>query len=107
MGVSVAYGRYLAAGCTGCHGLGYSGGPIPGAPPSFPPAANLTPDNASGLGRWSEADFLRALREGVRPDGSTINPVMPWKNFARMSDTELKALYLFLQQVPAQPRGNR
>jgi mono/diheme cytochrome c family protein len=107
VGVSVEYGRYLAAGCTGCHGLGYSGGPIPGAPPSFPPAANLTPDNATGLGAWSEADFMRALREGVRPDGSSINPVMPWKNLARMSDTELRALYMFLRQVPAQPRGNR
>lgn len=107
VGVSVAYGRYLAAGCSGCHGTGYSGGPIPGAPPSFPPAANLTPDAATGLGTWSEADFVRALREGVRPDGSAINPVMPWKNFSRMSDTELKALYMFLRQVPTQQRGNR
>ena len=107
VGVSIEYGRYLAAGCTGCHGVGYSGGPIPAAPPSFPPAANLTPDTATGLGAWSEADFVRAMREGVRPNGSTINPAMPWKNFSRMSNTELKALYMFLRQVPAQPQGNR
>lgn len=107
VGVSVAYGRYLAAACSGCHGAGYSGGPIPGDAPDRPPAANLTPDAATGIGPWSEADFIRALREGLRPDGSAIDPAMPWKNFSRMSDTELKALYLFLRQVPAKPAGNR
>jgi mono/diheme cytochrome c family protein len=106
VGVTVEYGRYIGALCSGCHGQSYSGGPIPGAPPDAPPAANLTPDS-TGLGAWSEADFIRALREGVRPDGSAINPSMPWKNFSRMSDTELKALYLFLRQVPAKPLGNR
>jgi hypothetical protein len=103
----VASGRYLAASCWGCHGRGFAGAPGPGAAPGRPLAANLTPDAQSGIGAWSEADFIRALREGVRPDGSAISDAMPWKNFGRMNDTELKALYRFLRQVPAQPHGNR
>ena len=61
------YGRYLAAMCTGCHGPGFGGGPIPGAPPGWKPAANLTP---AGIGHYTAADFARALREGVRPGGA-------------------------------------
>lgn len=106
-GVTVEYGRYLAASCTGCHGHGYSGGPIPGLPPDTPVPTNITPDPQTGIAGWSEADFIRAMREGQRPDGSAINPFMPWKNFALMNDTELKALYLFLQGVPAKAEGNR
>lgn len=107
VGISVEYGRYLSAGCTGCHGERFSGGPIPGGPPAWPAAQNITPDQATGIGSWSEDDFIHAIREGVRPDGSAISEVMPWKNFRMMTDTELKALYLFLQQVPALPEGGR
>lgn len=105
--VSVEYGRYLSAGCTGCHGANYSGGAIPGGPPDWPAAANLTPNKANGIGNWSEADFIHAIREGKRPDGSAISEVMPWKNFGQMTDTELQALYLFLQQLPPLEKGNR
>jgi hypothetical protein len=72
-----------------------------------PYPANLTPDGATGLGDWTEADFIRALREGKRPDGSSLSPQMPWMAFGQMNDTELKALWLYLQSVPAQPYGNR
>jgi mono/diheme cytochrome c family protein len=106
-GVTVAYGEYLAVACMGCHGAGYSGGPIPGAPPDSVPAANITPDQESGIGTWSEVDFFRALREGERPDGSQISPEMPWKATAQMTDDELKAMWLYLQSLPAQAYGNR
>lgn len=107
VGITVEYGRYLSAGCSGCHGKQLSGGPIPGLPPSPPYPQNLTPDMATGIGSWSEEDFIRAIREGKRPDGSSIDPSMPWKNFSRMTDTELKALYLFLHKLPPLPYGNR
>ena len=98
------YGRYLASGCTGCHGERFAGGRIPGAPPDLPIAANLTPD-PSGLGAWSEADFMRAIRDGKRPDGSDIDPFMPWKSLGHMTDTELRALYAYLRSLPPLPRG--
>lgn len=104
--VSVEQGRYVAATCVGCHGAGLSGGHVPGTPPEFKDAANITPD-ATGIQGWTEADFLRAMREGKRPDGSAIDEFMPWKTFARMDEVELRALWAYLQTVPAKPRGNR
>jgi mono/diheme cytochrome c family protein len=100
------YGRYLAdvTGCHGCHGFGLSGGRVAG-PSSFPPAANLTP--AGRAGGWTEAEFFRALREGRRPDGSTINEFMPWRMYAQMTDDELRALRAYLRSVPARPFGNK
>ena len=106
-GETVEYGQYLAVGCSGCHGPGYSGGPIPGTPPEFPPAANITPDKTTGIGNWSKADFVKALREGKRPDGTDINPFMPWKNFSQMTDQEVGALWLYLQTVPPKAKGGR
>jgi mono/diheme cytochrome c family protein len=99
-GETAAYGAYVAAGCSGCHREDFAGGPIAGGPPDWPPAANLTPHPTAGLGGWSEDDFIKAMREGVRPDGSDLNPAMPWPLFTEMTDVELKALWLFLRSVP-------
>jgi cytochrome c553 len=98
------YGKYIAAGCTGCHGPGFSGGKIPGTPPDWAPASNITP---SGIGSWSEADFFRALREGVRPDGSTLNELMPVRILREMTDVETRALWLYLQTLPPKAYGGR
>lgn len=106
-GPTVEYGKYLAGGCTGCHGAGLSGGKIPGGPPDWPAAGNITPDPKTGIGSWTEQDFFHAIREGRRPDGSQINPFMPWKNFSRMTDDEIRALWLYLRTVPPKARGNR
>jgi mono/diheme cytochrome c family protein len=105
-GVTPEYGRYLAmtGGCTGCHGPGLSGGAIPGVPPDFPKARNLTP---TGIGSWSEQDFFRALREGKRPDGSAINPFMPWQATRQMTDDEIRALLAYLRSAPPRPDGQR
>ena len=94
---SAEYGRYLVtvSGCEGCHGPALSGGP--GFGPNEPPASNITP---GGIGSWTEADFVRAMREGVRPGGTKISEVMPWKNFANRTDGELRAMWLYLQSVP-------
>ena len=105
-GATAEYGRYLAniGGCTGCHGPGLSGGAIPGAPPEFKPAANLTPE---GIGRWSEEDFFRALREGKRPDGSAIDPFMPWRLTREMTDEEIRAVWAYLRTVEPKAYGGR
>ena len=98
------YGEYLAIGCTGCHGPTLSGGKIPGGPPDWKPAANITP---AGIGRYSETDFIRELREGKRPDGSDVAPLMPWRLTKSMTDVELKAVYAYLGTVPPKAYGNR
>jgi mono/diheme cytochrome c family protein len=105
-GPTAAYGRYIAdvGGCTSCHGPNLSGGRIPGAPPDFKPAANLTPE---GIGHWSEDDFRRALRSGTRPDGSPIDTTMPWRLTREMTDEEIAAVHAFLKSVPARPYGQR
>jgi cytochrome c553 len=99
------YGRYLAdvSGCHGCHGYGLSGGRVAG-PRQLPIAANLTP---TGLGSWGEADFVRAMREGVRPDGRRLGPFMPYRTYSGMKDDELHALWMYLRSVPAKPTGNK
>jgi mono/diheme cytochrome c family protein len=101
---TAAYGNYLSGMCKGCHGPQLSGGKIPGAPPEWKPAANLTP---AGIGRWSEGDFITALRTGRRPGGTAIDPSMPWKEFGQMNDTELRALYAYLRSVPSREYGLR
>lgn len=105
-GATAEYGAYLSVvgGCTGCHGPGLSGGKIPGTPPDFPPATNITP---AGIGSWSEDDFFVALREGRRPDGSSIDSRMPWPYTAQMTDEEIRALWLYLRTVPARETGSR
>ncbi len=94
---TVDYGRYVAQGCIGCHGGNFAGQHVPGTPPDFPDAQNLTPAN---LGAWSNDDFRRALREGKRPDGSAINDFMPWREFSKLSDTEIDALWTYLHSLP-------
>jgi mono/diheme cytochrome c family protein len=104
--VTAAYGNYLATvgGCHGCHGAGLSGGAIPGTPPSFPPATNITP---TGIGSWSQADFTTALREGKRPDGSAIAEFMPWRLAGQMTENEIDAIWIYLKTVEPKETGTR
>ncbi|MCB1160283.1 MAG: cytochrome c, partial [Leptospiraceae bacterium] len=62
--VSKNYGEYIANTCKGCHGSDFSGGPIPGVPPSFPAASNITSDKEKGIGKYTEADFITAMTKG-------------------------------------------
>jgi mono/diheme cytochrome c family protein len=91
-------GRQLArkAACTGCHQADFAGG---GGPP--PGAANLTP---VGIGSWTEADFIRAIRQHVRPNGSHIDEAMPLA-YGQLSDGELQSLFAFLKTLP--PKGEK
>jgi mono/diheme cytochrome c family protein len=96
------YGAYVATTCTGCHGAGFTGGPIPGAPPDWPASRNITPHPTAGIGRWTEADFDRLLTTGVRPDGRVVDTVhMPVRMTRVMTEVERRALWRYLRTVPA------
>ena len=63
---------------------------------------NLTPDKETGLGNYTEAQFIMTLREGKKQGrGRAILPPMPWQAFGKMSDADLKAIYAYLQSIPA------
>ncbi len=100
------YGQRLAAGCVGCHGEHLSGGRIPGTPPSFPAAGNLT-RHSTGLLAWSRADFGTAMRTGVRPDGTVLGDSMPWRAYAGLTDLELDALWRYLSTLAPREHGRR
>jgi hypothetical protein len=63
--------------------------------------------HAYGLGTWSQTDFFTALRDGKRPDGKVLDEFMPWKSFAKMTDNEIIAIWLYLKSVPPKPTGNK
>ncbi len=98
-GVNAAYGHYLEEThiCQNCHGPNLAGGKNPD--PNGPPVKNITP--GGDLGHWSEADFVNAIRTGALPDGKTLNTAMPWKIYGGLTDDELKAIWLYLQSIPA------
>lgn len=96
-----AYGRYIAQACIGCHRETFVGGHVPGTPPAFPDARNITSDPVNGIGKWTRENFSAAVRTGKRPDGSALNKFMPWQAFAKLSDMEVDALWAYLQTVPA------
>ncbi|NHO52737.1 c-type cytochrome [Acetobacter estunensis] len=92
-------GRYLAraADCSACHSVegkaAYTGGVPFDLPIGRLYSPNITPDPQHGIGRYTEQQFARAVREGVRADGASLYPAMPYPSYARMSDHEMQALY--------------
>jgi mono/diheme cytochrome c family protein len=102
--VSVEFGRHLAGVCTGCHGSDFAGGPIAGGDPSWPAARNLTP-HERGLGPWSYEDFVTAMRQGRRPNGSELRDPMASMAPAaqRMTAVELEALWTYLRSLEPLP----
>ncbi|MEX3953245.1 c-type cytochrome [Paraburkholderia sp. EG287B] len=111
----VAHGEYLArAGdCIACHttlgGKPFAGGLKFDTPIGAIYSTNITPDARSGIGKWSYDDFARAVRQGVRPNGETLYPAMPYPSYARLSDDDMKALYAYFMHgvgpVQAQNRA--
>ncbi|MFT3735601.1 MAG: c-type cytochrome [Rhodocyclaceae bacterium] len=107
-GVSLAHGEYVVNMCKGCHGDTLSGGKIPGAPPDWPAAANLTPGEGSTMPQYASAEaFMDMFRSGKRPDGSAISKVMPFDALGKFSETDMRALYLYLKAVPPRAMGGR
>lgn len=99
-------GEYLAVTCTGCHGDGFAGGPIPGTPPDWPEALNITP--AGNIGNWTFEDFKTTMETGVTPEGTELRePYMPWSMLGAMKEEELDGLYTYLRSLPAKETGTR
>jgi mono/diheme cytochrome c family protein len=99
---TVEHGTYVANMCIGCHGPELRGGPIPGAPPGWPPAADLTPSPGGAMARYDTADkFVAMMRSGKRPDGSVVSAVMPFASLRNVNETDLNAMYAYLKSLPA------
>jgi mono/diheme cytochrome c family protein len=98
----VERGAELAAigNCITCHtsagGKPYAGGRAMATPFGTIYATNITPDPNTGIGRWSEQAFTRALREGVNQQGQHLYPAFPYDHFTRLTDDDVKALYAFM-----------
>src|ERR671925_274549 len=110
----VERGQYLAhiMDCGGCHHTGAFtpqpnletplagadiGFEIPGMGVFYPP--NLTPDEETGLGKWSDAEIITAFTTGVRPDGRKLSPAMPWISYAHITPDDAAALVLYLRSL--------
>ncbi|MCB2011401.1 MAG: cytochrome c [Geminicoccaceae bacterium] len=90
-------------GCTNCHttreGPALAGGdPIVSPFGTFYPP-NITPDAATGIGGWSDADFIKAMREGISPEGDPYYPAFPFTSYTHMSDADLIALKGYLDTI--------
>lgn len=97
-GETAEYGQYLStvALCTMCHGPDLTGGPP--LDPESPAGPNLVTHAASD--GWSAQEFISTLRTGVTPDGRALDAeAMPWEFYAKMADTELQALWLYLESL--------
>lgn len=110
----IQHGAYLAkaADCIACHtasgGQPFAGGLKMGTPIGDIYSSNITPDRAHGIGKYSYADFERAVRHGVTPSGQTLYPAMPYPSYARASDQDMQALYAyFMHGVPAVAQANK
>lgn len=111
----VQRGKYLVTLglCTDCHTPGYFFGKpdmtryLGGSEVGFHipelgvfHGPNLTPDDETGLGRWSADDIVKAIQTGTRPDGRILAPIMPWHAFAEMTRQDAMAVAAFLKSLP-------
>jgi len=111
----VARGKYLVSviGCNDCHTPGtfygasdttrfLSGSELGWVGPwGVAYAANLTSDPETGLGTWSEDQIVAAIRTGARPDGRPLAPIMPWIDFANLTDADAHSIAAYLMTLPA------
>lgn len=103
----LAVGRYLAvaADCEACHTID-GGTPFAGGRPFETDfgtiySTNITPDMETGIGSWSDADFLRAVHEGIAKDGTRLYPAFPYASYAYLTDEDVLAIKAYLFSVPA------
>jgi len=106
-------GRYLMqsiVACGNCHTPQGPNGPLPGMElagglkvvdekPFTAIASNITPDRETGIGKWTDAQIITAIREGKRPDGSIIGPPMPIGLYRDLSDSDVRAIVAYLRSV--------
>ena len=114
-GNSIARGEYLAAaaGCISCHtdkenkGPEFAGGHALETPFGVFYTPNITPDLETGIGNWSDAEFVAALREGIAPDGSHYYPSFPYPSYAGMTEEDALAIKFWLDTLAPVSRSNR
>ncbi|TWF58397.1 mono/diheme cytochrome c family protein [Neorhizobium alkalisoli] len=108
-------GRMVATGsdCMACHTVPHTGQPFAGGYGIISPlgtiySTNITPSKTAGIGNYSEADFSRAVRQGIRKDGGHLYPAMPYNAYAEMTDADINALYTYfmngVKPVDAEPK---
>jgi mono/diheme cytochrome c family protein len=108
-------GEYLAkaGGCIGCHtedkkdAVPFAGGRALKSPFGTFYGPNITPHPQAGIGRWTEADFVRAMRQGERPDGKNYFPAFPYTSFTKIVDRDLRDLWAYLRTLAPSPRANQ
>ncbi|AEG93874.1 cytochrome c [Ramlibacter tataouinensis] len=109
----VARGEYLtrAGNCMTCHtdrgGTPYAGGRPIDTPFGMLYASNLTPDAGTGLGRWSTADFWRAMHHGRSRDGRLLYPAFPYPNYTQVRREDADAMFAYLRTLPPARQPNR
>lgn len=111
----VARGEYLAkmGDCIACHtNMEEGGAPYAGGLPLKTPfgtfySPNITPDKETGIGNWTEQDFIRAVKEGRNPQGHNYFPVFPYLYFSRISDEDVQAMYAYFMSIPAVKQENK
>jgi mono/diheme cytochrome c family protein len=110
---AVERGAYLvkAAGCVGCHtakrGIHFAGGLGLKTPFGTFFSPNITPDPETGIGSWTDEDFVRALHEGVSPDGSRYFPVFPYPSYTKMTEEDALAIRAYLFSLEPVKQANR
>lgn len=108
-------GEYLAkaGGCLGCHtetkdkAVPYAGGRELKTPFGTFYGPNITPDPKAGIGKWSEEDFIRAMRHGRRPDGANYFPAFPYPSFTKIRENDLRDLWAYLRTLPPSSQASR
>jgi mono/diheme cytochrome c family protein len=98
-------GRYLATAgdCAACHTVpgeaAFAGGRAIETPFGSLIAPNITPDRETGIGAWTDDDFLKAMQEGVGPDGAHLYPAFPYPYFTKMTRDDILAIRRYLQTI--------
>ncbi len=109
------HGEYIVrlGGCLGCHtddkkgAVPFAGGRALKTPFGTFFGPNITPHPQAGIGRWTEADFMRAMRHGKRPDGANYFPAFPYPSFTKINDNDLRDLWAYLRTLPPSSRVNQ
>ncbi len=112
---AVKRGAYVfhAAGCKACHtDTKKKGPPLAGGRAIETPfgtfyGPNITPDPVTGIGEWSDGDFIRALRSGISPDGDHYYPVFPYTSFTNMTERDMLDLKAYIFSLPPVEKPNR
>lgn len=110
---AIERGAYLAtaANCRGCHtargGAVYAGGRAIPTPFGTFHSPNITPDSDTGIGRWTDEDFWRALHEGKRPDGAPLYPSFPYTHYTKLDRADSDAILAYLRSLAPVAQANR